>query len=304
MPPRVCLRPIRRNSPEYVEMVASVRKDGVLQPILVRPCDPSTGYDYEVVEGWHRYEASKEAGWEAIPCIIKVLTDEEVLVVQIKCNAIRPKTRTFEYASRLKLLMEQGYTLPELSVLIDKTPRWIKDQLQLNRVCEDARAPVERGEIKMKAALALANLPVDLQVKFIDDAVAMPAGEFKDRADEANRDFKAFLLNEQREAREIGATRPLVRAVNVLKRESLKPKHAHDVLKAMKAKTPRDGWIACLAWVFKLDPISVERRLEGKKEERSERLANDSEYRHLNREMIRQFVKPQSSTGDYHHGTK
>jgi len=302
-PPSISLRPIRRNTAEYEELVGSIRVDGVLQPILVRPCNPSTGFDYEVVEGWHRLEAAREAGLDSIPCMIRDLSDEQVLIVQIKCNAIRPVTRTFEYARRLMILMQQGYTLPQLSVLIAKNPKWIKDQLQLNRVCEDARPAVERGEIKMQAALALANLPTDLQQKFIDDAIALPTKVFKARAEAANRDFKAFLIQQKQEDREIGATQPAVRAVNVMKRESLKPERAKEVLKATGAKTPLDGWEACLAWVFKLDPVSVEKRRAGIKEAESAlSLANNEEWHRMNREMIAKFVNPQSSNGDYRNG--
>ncbi|MHC4120284.1 MAG: ParB/RepB/Spo0J family partition protein [Planctomycetota bacterium] len=297
--PRIALRPVRRESPEYVEMVESMKKDGVLQPLLLRPID---GH-YEPVEGRHRYAAAKEAGLTAVPAQVREMTDDEVLVCQLKCNAIRPRTASFEYARRLKLLMQRGYSMVELSRLVDKTPKWVSDQLHLNRVCPEARESVERGEIKMTSALALANLPADLQPKFIEDAIAMPIGQFKDRAEAANRDFKAFLLQEQQENREIGAANPKLRAPNVLKREVLDPQNAHDVLKAVKAKTPLDGWEACMAWIFRLDPISVENRKTGRKEKDRELIrATNEEYRRMNREMIRKFVNPQSSTGDYKHG--
>jgi ParB/RepB/Spo0J family partition protein len=302
MRPKISLRPLRRETPEYMEMCESVRKDGVLQPILVRPCDPSTGYDYEIVEGWHRFEASLEAGLLDIPALIREMSDDDVLIFQLKCNAIRPATRSFEYARRLKILMQRGYTMVQLSQLIDKTPKWISDQLQLNRVCEAARAPIERGEIKMMAALALANLPEDLQEKFVNDAIAMPTAAFKERADAANRDFKAFLIDQQTKDNEQIMYKPRLQPLNVLKRESLKPKYAKDVLKAVGAKTPRDGWLAALQWMFQLDPVSIEERLADFKGQRHEKLATNAEFRKLTRDMIKNFVNPQSSTGDYRNG--
>lgn len=294
--PKHPIRPIRRNSPEYMEMVESIRKDGVLQSILVRPVPGG----WEVVEGWHRFEASKEAGKLDIPVLIRDLSDEEVLVIQLKCQAIRPPTASFEYARRLKLLMQSGITMPQLSKMIDKTPKWIEDQLQLNRVCDAARGPIERGEIAMTSALALANLPMDLQDKFIDDAIAMKASDFVVRAKAALRDFKAFLLNEKQEDKAIGASRPALRAINTLKREALKPRNAKTVLKATKAKTPLDGWVACLSWMFKLDPVTVSKRKEKLEEEQT--TMNTAEYRRTNREMIDKFVKHQSSIGDYRNG--
>lgn len=301
--PRICLRPIRRKEIEYLELVDSIRADGVLQPILIRPVnDPD--YSYEVVEGWHRLEAAKEAGLKEIPYINKELTDHEVRLIQVKCNSIRPITRTFEYARRLKRLMEDGLTLTELSAMLNKNPKWIKDQIQLNRLCDKARPYVERGEIKLTSALALANLPGDLQDKFVDDAVAMQAGEFIERAKAARRDFQSYLLRMQAEDRENGAARPSLRQLNVLKSESLKPTRAKPVLKAVGAKTPLDGWVACLQWMFRLDPISVQKRKAGRKrKDRDEiiRLNND-EYRKMNREMIKRFVTDNSKSGDQKNG--
>jgi ParB/RepB/Spo0J family partition protein len=303
MRPKASLRPIRRDAPEYIEMLESVRKDGVLQPILVRPCDPSTGYDYEIIEGWHRYEASKENGLETIPVIIKEMTDHEVLVVQLKLNSIRPKTQTFEYARRLKLLMEGGLTIVELSSLIDKGQAWIRDQLQLNRLCEEARPPVERGEIKMRAALALANLPEDLQPKFVDEAVALEQPQFVERAQHALRDFRAYLQRVHEEDKADGIVQPHLRPVNVLKREAVKPENAKAVLKAAGAKTALDGWRAGLAWAFSIDPITVKTRGAGKKESKNEeKLATRKQHQEMTRSLIEQFVRPHLEPGDQNHG--
>lgn len=294
--PRICLRNIQRSAPEFVELCESIKKDGVLQPILVRP----RGKRYEIVEGWHRYEAAKLAGYGTISCLVRDLTDDEVRVFQVKCNAIRPPTRSFEYARRLKLLMEKGATLFEISAMVDKSPRWVQDQIQLNRICEEARPAVEDGRIKMTAALALANLPSEIQPQFVDEAVSLPTLVFTERAEAARRDFQTYILKQQADDREIGAARPTIRSLNILKREALKPRAAKEVLKKMKAKTPLDGWRACLAWAFKLDPVTVEHRKDKRKEEEIDGLlATNDEYRQLNRNMIREFVK--SNTGDPTH---
>jgi len=291
--PKITIRPIRRSSPEYIEMVESMKEDGVLQPILVRPVED----EFDPVEGNHRAEAARDAGLFEVPCLIRDMTDRQVLIYQLKCNAIRPKTHTFEYARRLKLLWEDGLTLNQLSREIDKHPQWIRNQIQLNRLCEEAREPVENGDITMKSALALANLPEELQPKFIDDAIAMRPSDFVARANAARRDFESYLLKTKALDREIGAATPKLRAINVLKREAIDPKNSHKVLEAVDAKTPEDGWLACLAWVFKLDPISVEQRRSKYREKKSgEKLARNSEYHRMNREMIKQFMK--SNTGD------
>lgn len=293
--PKHALRPVRRSKPEYIELAESIKKDGILQPVLVRPVEDG----YEIVEGWHRYEAAKEAGLSEMPCYIKEMDDRQVMIAQLKCNAIRPKTATFEFARRLKILMEEGWTLVELSAIIDKTPSWIQNQLYLNRLCEEARGPVERGEMPLCSALALANLPEDLQVNFIEDAISLKHSEFVERANKALRDYKAYILEEQQEDRKDGVSPPKLRTVNVVKREAVDHKHAREVLKAMNAKTPLDGWKSCMAWLFKLDPITVEGRKSNYEEKHDDALMSIAEFRKTNRELIKKYVKNQSKTGDY-----
>jgi ParB/RepB/Spo0J family partition protein len=289
--PKICLRPLRLSTIEYVELVESIREHDLLQPILVRP-----GHfpgEFEIVDGWHRYSASREAGLVEIPCLIRSMTDREVMVYQLMCNSMGPETRPFEYARRLKLLMEDGCTLPELSALTKKSTSWIKNILKLVRVCKEARDPIERGEIKMTAALALANLPPQLQTKFLDDAISMSATEFCERAKAALRDYKSYLLRVRQEDREDGAADPKIRSLADLKGEAITGEIAPQVLKAAKAKTPLDGWMTCLAWIFRLDPLSVQRRKSNYKEKHHPAVTT-AEFHKMNRAMIRKFVKPQS----------
>lgn len=195
--------------------------------------------------------------------------------------------------------MEEGWTLVELSAIIDKTPSWIKNQLYLNRLCEEARGPVERGEMPLGSALALANLPEDLQPNFIEDAISLKQSEFVERAQQALRDYKAYILEEQQTDKQEGVSPPKLRTVNVVKREAVEYKHAKEVLKAMKAKTALDGWKACMAWLFKLDPITVENKKSKYEEKHDDALMSIAEFRKTNRELIKKYVKKQSQTGDY-----
>jgi ParB family chromosome partitioning protein len=291
---RAALRPVRRNIEEYVEMVESIKRDGILQPILVRPKKGK----YEVVEGSYRFACALEAGLTTIPCIVRKMTDREALIAQVKCNAIRPKTHTYEYARRLRKFMDEGMTIQDISVALGKTPHWIRDQLQLHRLCEEARDPVARGEIKMTAAIALANLPAEIQPKYVDDAIGMNAKDFTERAEAALREYKAFLLTGQADDYKQGIVKPKLIAVSRIRKEADDLKEADAVLKAAGAETALDGWQLCLAWLFKLDPLSVQRRKEKYREKKLEYLTQ-SEYRNQNRRIIENFVnKPFGDSTD------
>jgi ParB family chromosome partitioning protein len=289
--PRLALRPVRRQAAEYVELVNSIRKDGVLQPILVRPKDDG----YELVDGWHRLEAGKEAGLSMIPVVIKEMSDREVLVTQVKCNSIRPVTNRFEYAKRLKLLMEEGYTLNQLSVLIDKSPEWIRDQLQLNRLDESLRSYMTNNEIPMKSALALSNLPAELQHKFIDDALKMPAKEFEARAKSALRDFKAYMIDRRQEEIKRGGLEPRLRGQAVLRKEAFDLERGRDIIERDELETAEEGWEACMAWLFRLDKDDIESRKKGEAlKERDKIRYNNEEWRKVNQKILEKYLEKYS----------
>ena len=280
------LRPVRKDTVEYRELVQSIKKDGLLQPLLVRPVD---GGDYEVVEGGHRLEAGKEAGLDSYPCLVKAYTDQEVMIIQLKCQAVRPQeTRKFEYSRRLKKLLDDGMTIPELCNKIDKSPLWVKNILQLLRLCDDAAAPVDRGEITLKKAVALTKLPLELQPNFIDDAIAMPTEEFIARSREAKRDYDHYLTKGEFDDKMLGA-HPRIRSGLQIIKEANSRRAAIEVLPAAEAKTPLDGWNACLAWVMRIDPLTLERKQKSISEGKDETIDLYT-YRQMKRQMIRNLV--------------
>jgi ParB/RepB/Spo0J family partition protein len=240
-------------------MIESIKVDGILQPILVRPIMDS--YMFEVVEGEHRREAAIVASLETMPCLVRAMTDDEAALIQLKANAVRPEdTRKYEYARRLKKFIDDGMTLYDLSAKVDKSPTWIKTILKLNNLCDRAIKPVNYGEIPLTSAIALGSLPMDMQEKFIDDASSMVPIAFITRVREARVDYDAFLLKRKQEERLCGIT-PKMRTLNALITELDGFEQAKAVMDATGALTPLDGWKACLAWMLKIDPLTIEKRL-------------------------------------------
>lgn len=74
------------------EMVISVKMQGILEPLIVRDADPSTGKKYGIVAGNRRYHAAKEAGLSELPCIIKELNNAEALACSMAENRHRSNT--------------------------------------------------------------------------------------------------------------------------------------------------------------------------------------------------------------------
>ncbi len=96
---------------ELEELVESIRRHGILQPILVRP----RGLLYEVVAGERRLKAAKKAGLVEVPVIVREMSDEEVAFARLIENLQRRDLSAYEKAKALKALIDRGYTQEELA---------------------------------------------------------------------------------------------------------------------------------------------------------------------------------------------
>jgi ParB family chromosome partitioning protein len=94
---------------EMQEMTESVRQYGVLVPGLVRPKENG---GYEMIAGHRRKTASKAAGRDTMPCIVRDLTDDEAIVIMVDSNLQRerilPSEKAFAYKMKLEAMKRQG----------------------------------------------------------------------------------------------------------------------------------------------------------------------------------------------------
>ena len=83
------------------ELVHSIRENGVLQPIVVRPLPPGEDAKYELVMGERRLRATKQAGLRTIPAVVKETADEQMLHEALLENLHRSQLNPLEEASRV-----------------------------------------------------------------------------------------------------------------------------------------------------------------------------------------------------------
>ena len=99
--------PIRLNAEIGVEELAeSVGRDGLLEPLVVRPSKREAG-KYEVVCGLRRFTAAQKAGLKAVPCIVKEMSDVEAMEAMLIENMERENLTDYEVGRWFKLLMEK-----------------------------------------------------------------------------------------------------------------------------------------------------------------------------------------------------
>lgn len=142
---------------ELDELVHSVREFGVLQPIVVRRSEVVDGIQhYELIMGERRFRASKIAGLEAIPAVIRETNDADMLRDALLENLHRANLNPLEEASAYKQLMDDfGTTQEQLADKIGRSRSQIANTLRLLKLPEKVQAQVASGVLTFGHAKAI-----------------------------------------------------------------------------------------------------------------------------------------------------
>jgi ParB family chromosome partitioning protein len=142
------------------ELAASIRSQGVLSPLLVRPL---TENGFEIVAGARRYRAAQMAEVATVPVRIVNLSDAEALAAQLVENLIRAEIHPMEGFARLLALEEPKYSMEQISARVGKQPSFVASRIRLIDLVPAAVEAFYANEIGVGHALLLAKLPADQQ---------------------------------------------------------------------------------------------------------------------------------------------
>ena len=135
------------------ELSESIKEHGVIQPLLVRPLDDGS---YQIVAGERRWRASRLAGLEKVPVVIKQLEDAEVQAIALIENLQREDLNPIEEALGYKMLMESyGLTQEQVALKIGKSRSAVANALRLLGLSEEEQDALVAGEITSGHARAL-----------------------------------------------------------------------------------------------------------------------------------------------------
>jgi ParB family chromosome partitioning protein len=145
---------------DMAELVYSIREIGVLQPVVVRPVDGNgDGIRYELIMGERRWRASKEAGQDSIPAIVKSTDDDDLLRDALLENLHRSELNALEEAAAYQQLLEDfGCTHDELAGRIGRSRPQISNTLRLLRLPPLVARRVAAGVLSAGHARALLAL--------------------------------------------------------------------------------------------------------------------------------------------------
>jgi ParB family chromosome partitioning protein len=140
------------------ELAESIRTQGVLSPLLVRPLDE---HGFEIVAGARRYRAAQMADVATVPVRIVNLTDAETLEAQLVENLMRRDVHPMEEAQGFRALLnldEPKYSIEQISARTGKNPAYVAARLKLTELASVVVEAFYREEIGVGHALLLAKL--------------------------------------------------------------------------------------------------------------------------------------------------
>ena len=171
---------------EMFNMAESVKKWGVIHPVIVRPKEDGT---YEMISGHRRKRASEIAGRNEIKAIVREMTDEEAIITMVDSNKQRekilPSEKAFAYKMKLEAMKRQGQrndltSVPLAQKYAGKTSREIiaeeagesQDQVRryvrLTELIPELLNLVDEEKIKLRPAVGISYLTRDEQVDLLD----------------------------------------------------------------------------------------------------------------------------------------
>ncbi|TDB02182.1 ParB/RepB/Spo0J family partition protein [Halomonas marinisediminis] len=163
-------QPRRDIQPEALEELAdSIRAQGVMQPIVVRPVAKDR---YEIIAGERRWRAAQLAELDVIPAVIREVSDEVALALALIENIQRENLNPVEEALALKRLLEEfELTQQQVADAVGKSRTQVTNLLRLLALAPEVQTLLERGDLDMGHARALLVLPAAKQRKAAHEVV-------------------------------------------------------------------------------------------------------------------------------------
>ena len=156
-----------KNDEEMTALMKSIADAGVLSPALARP---KAGGGYELISGHRRLAACKALGMEAMPVIVRQLTDEEAVITMVDSNLQRehilPSEKAFAYRMKMEALRHQGtsrqlgekWSVTQISSDAPDSERQIHRYIRLTYLIPQILQMVDDGKIALTPAVELSYL--------------------------------------------------------------------------------------------------------------------------------------------------
>lgn len=151
------------------ELADSIKVQGVVQPIVVRPI---TNSKYEIIAGERRWRASKLAGLEKVPVVVRQADSQATLAMALIENIQREDLNPIETAIGLKrLLKEFDLTQQAVADAVGRSRAAVSNLLRLLKLPQRIQDALHQGKISMGHARAIISLPESMQIELVNKAI-------------------------------------------------------------------------------------------------------------------------------------
>jgi ParB family chromosome partitioning protein len=148
---------------ELADLESSLRVNGLIQPITVRPAPSGSGY--ELIAGERRFRAAQRLNWTEIPAIVREIGDKELLTLALVENLQRTDLNPIEEAEGYQQLISSfSITQQETADIVGKDRSTVANMLRLLGLPASVRRQVREGAISLGHARALLSLGDDIRI--------------------------------------------------------------------------------------------------------------------------------------------
>ena len=159
----------RMDESSLMELAESIKSQGIMQPILVRPIGSGK---YEIIAGERRFRASKLAGLEEVPVLVRAVPDESALAMALIENIQREDLNPLEEALGVqRLIREFNLTHEDAARAIGRSRSATSNMLRLLNLAEPVQTMLLAGDIEMGHARALLALTAAEQIACANEVV-------------------------------------------------------------------------------------------------------------------------------------
>lgn len=164
-------QPRRDMEPQALEeLAASIKAQGIMQPIVVRPI---SGDNFEIIAGERRWRAAQMAGLERVPVVIRDVPDEAAIAMALIENIQRENLNPIEEAVALQRLQQEfELSQQEVADAVGKSRTAVTNLLRLLNLTDEVKVMLEHGDLEMGHARALIPLSEELQIDAGREVVA------------------------------------------------------------------------------------------------------------------------------------
>jgi ParB family chromosome partitioning protein len=169
-------QPRRRFDESELERLAeSIRRYGVLQPVVLRRAAPGAARPYELVVGERRWRASQRAGRETVPAVVQDVEPHDLLEVALVENVQRRDLNPIELAQAFRALLEAGRSQEEVGERVGLDRSTVANHLRLLELPKELQEDVELGTLSMGHAKALLQLQNPERRRHLRDRIVAEA---------------------------------------------------------------------------------------------------------------------------------